>query len=464
MADFAIYLDSLTNLADGATFKSVLDARIKADRKMMIGMVSLDDFKRVNREYGYQNGDKFIQSVADYLKEICPEKTVFRYSGDKFTVILEDTSEEEMQTWCKRVTEQFDKPWQVGKIVHKITACISVVEYPKSATDRSEIIELLEYLNSFAKSGKKNQYIICDDSFRQKMERKVHIISVLKDVIKNGKMYVKYQPILDVKGNCYNRAEALFRLTDDDIGEISPIEFFPIAEEHGYVIEIGYVLIEKVCQYIKSFLDAGEEAPIVSVNFSRQQLMAEDVDKRVMDILNKYQIEPKYLAIELPEEVFSVQYDEVKVQMMSLYEKGIQFYLDGFGTGFIDLMHLIELPFEIIKISKNLIRAAEHNQTMYLLVSAMTAVFEENGSKILGDGIESEQHKALSDLLFMDYLQGYYFSEPVSEEKMRDFFEQKDVIEDSVSIDSMLTEMGMDVGLDMEGMDLEAISDAINLE
>ncbi|MBR1865262.1 MAG: bifunctional diguanylate cyclase/phosphodiesterase [Lachnospiraceae bacterium] len=445
-----IKLDTLTHLPDGDTFKKMLQYRIGSNKKMMVAMLSLDDFKRINSEFGYQNGDKFIHEIAAYLVAHSPKRCVSRYGGDKFTIIFEDTTVEDMKIWCDQMMEHFRMPCQIGKlVVHKITVCISVVEYPRLADSPSEIIELLEYLNSYAKANKKNQYIICDDAFKGKMERRVHIFSILKEVIEKGKMYVNYQPILDVNENCYNRVEALFRLRDDYLGDISPGEFFPIAEENGYVKDIGYILIDKVCQFIRSYLDDGKEPPIVSVNFSRQQIMAKDVEKKVLAILDKYELNPRYLAIELPEEVFSVQYYEVKKQMMKLYDKGIHFYLDGFGTGFLDLIHLIELPFEIIKINKNMIRAAEHNDTIYLLISAMTAVFEENQKQILGDGIESEKLKELSDLLFMNYLQGYYFSEPVSEEEIKEYLEQRDVIDRS-HLDDMLAGMGLDGNVNME--------------
>jgi EAL domain-containing protein (putative c-di-GMP-specific phosphodiesterase class I) len=264
---------------------------------------------------------------------------------------------------------------------------------------------------------------------KEKMLRRTRISTILKEVMYDGKMYVKYQPILDVEKNCYTRGEALFRLQDGLLGDIPPYEFFPIAEENGYVVEIGYVLIDKVCQYIKSFEDEGKPAPIISVNFSRQQIMAEEVEQRIVDILDKYQLAPDTIAIELPEKVFASQYEEVKKRMVQMAEHGFRFYLDGFGTGFLDLSHLMELPFELIKINKNMIREAENNDTIYLLVSAMTAVFEENGKQILGDGIESKHLKEICDMLFMNYLQGYYFSEPISEDKAREEFAKTDVVD-----------------------------------
>lgn len=436
--NYFVKIDSLTRLPNKGAFRKMLDWRIGANQSMAVAIVALNDFKRVNYEYGYHNGNKFIKAIGAYLQEVSPKDCLVRYGGDTFGIILEDTSEEKVKAWYEMVLSRFESTWQVGKLEHKITVCISLVTYPDMAGNSNEITDLLDYLNTHAKKYKKNQCIICNEEFKEKMQRRIRISSILKEIIEDGKMYVKYQPILDVEKNIYNRGEALFRLKDGLLGDIPPDEFFPIAEENGYVIEIGYVLIDKVCQYIRSFIEEGVNAPVLSVNFSRQQIMAENAEDRIIQILDKYELLPENIAIELPEDVFSVQFDAVRERVEQMASHGFRFYLDGFGTGFLDLPHLMELPFEIIKINKQMIRDAENNDAIYLLVSAMTAVFEENGKQILGDGIESAHLKEIADMLFMDYLQGYYFSEPVTEEKAREEFVKINVVEKMEDIDEIL--------------------------
>lgn len=431
----AARMDSLTKLVNRNTFRKMLDYRIGSKQNMIVAMISLDDFKRVNNEYGYSSGDKFIQTIAQYLKHQAPKKCLSRYGGDTFAIIFDNWELVQVQQWCEEILNRFEHSWRVGKIKHKLSTCITLVEYPALADSLDEILALLDYMNTYGKKNKKNQIITCDEQFKEKIRRREQITVILKELGQNDKMYVKYQPILDVAANRYTRGEALFRLRDDVLGDISPYEFFPIAEEQGYVTEIGYVLVEKVCQYIQSFIESGKEVPIISVNFSRQQIMAEDIEKRVTEILEKYNLSLDAIAFELPEEVFAMQYDAVKEQVEHLHGKGFRFYLDGFGTGLLDLTHLMELPFEMIKIDKNMIRAAQNNDSMYLLVSAMTAVFEENGKEILGGGIESESLKEMADMLFMNYLQGYYFSEPIPGEEAAEKFAETNVVEASSSLD-----------------------------
>lgn len=444
-------IDGMTRLANREAFQKMLDYRIGSNRNMTVAMIALNDFKRVNREYGYLNGNAFIKEIAKYIEEVSPKKCIARYGGDVFGVILEDFTEEQTKEWCDQILERFEHSWKVDKISHTMTACVTLVRYPDMADDMAEILDLLGYLNSYAKQYKNNQCIVCNTEFKEKRQRSVRIASILKEVIQDGKMYVKYQPILDVEANAYTRGEALFRLKDGLLGDISPAEFFPIAEENGYVIEIGYVLIDKICQFIRSFIDAGNEAPIISFNFSRQQIMVDDVEDRIQEILNKYELAPDCIAIELSEEVFSSQYDRAEERIMEMAEHGFRFYLDGFGAGLLDLSNLMELPFEIIKMNKKMIHDAEEHENNYLLISAMTAVFEENGKKILGDGIESEHLKEMADMLFMNYLQGYYLSEPVTEERAKEEFLRTDVVDNTIpTMDEI-----MDLIKDMEKEELQ---------
>ncbi len=436
-----VKIDSLTRLPDGSVLKQMLDYRIGQKRSMIVAMITLDDFKQVNREYGYHNGNRFLKLIAKYMKNESPKQCLARYSGDKFSVIFDECDIEQVRSWCERILKRFEKSWELGKLQHKLSVCISLVEYPTMAISSEQIFDLLEHMNIYGKKNKRNQYIECNNEFKDKMQRRLHIASILSEVVQEKKMYVEYQPILEVAANRFTRLEALFRLKDSELGDVSPAEFFPIAEENGYIVDIGYILLEKVCQYLKEFYDKSDNMPIVSVNFYRQQIMDENLEVRVKEIIDKYQIPTENIAFELPESVFSVQYNAVKEQIEKLNQLGCRFYLDGFGNAFLDLPHLMELPFEVIKFNKNMIREAENNDSIYLLVSALTAVFEENGKMILGDGIESEHLKEMADLLFMDFLQGYYLCEPLSGEDVNEEIKKTDIVQDMSVLDELLKEV-----------------------
>lgn len=440
----SIKRDSLTRLPDGSSFKRMLDYRIGQKQAMTVAMITLDDFKQVNREYGYQNGNRYLQLIATYMKDKAPQHCMARYSGDKFAVVFDEQSCDMVQTWCNELLTRFESVWEIGKLQHKLSACISLVEYPAMADTSEQIFDLLEHMNTYGKQNKRNQCIVCNDEFKSSMDRRLRIAAMLNDVVQERKMHVEYQPILDVQANAFTRAEALFRMVDTELGNIPPTEFFPIAEENGYIIDVGYILLEQVCQYMQSFKDQGQSVPIVSVNFFRQQIMDENVDQKVRDILDKYHITPSNIAFELPESIFSLQYNKVKEQVLKLHQVGCRFYLDGFGNAISDLSKLMELPFEVIKFNKTILKDAEKDDAIYLLVSAMTAVLEENDKMILGDGIDSEHMKEMADLLFMDYLQGHYLCEPQSGDEAKVEFARTDIFEQKVMTDDLLEEIGLE--------------------
>lgn len=442
-----VKIDKLTNMPDVITLKKMLDYRIGSGKKMTVAMITLDDFKHVNHEYGYQNGNLFLKEIAKYIKESKEDYNIARYGGDKFVAIFDDDSDENAKTWCDEIVDRFQYAWSVGTIKHKLSICVTMVDYPDFAASSEDIFDVLEYLNTYAKTHQKNQVIICNDQFNEKMQRRKKIVSMLNQITCKENIQIKYQPILDMKENAYTRAEALFCLQDDDMGTILPEEFIAIAEENGAIVEIGYVLLDKVCCYISKLREKGKQVPKISIDFSRQQLVEKDVEERIKAIMQKYEIGSGVIAIELQENVFSVQYEAVKSQILKLHALGIDFYLDGFGTGLLNFSHLIELPFEVVKINKKMIREAEANDSIYLLVSAMVAVFEENSVAVLGDGIETEHLKEIADMLFVNYLQGDYLCESLLEEKAEEIFMQENILEEVPDFETILTDSNLNMEL-----------------
>lgn len=414
--------DNLTRLPNLDSFWNMIEYRIANKRSMDIVLITLDDFKLVNQEFGYFNGNKFISAIADFIVDNSPKDCVVRYSGDEFAAIFDKSEKVDINEWTRMVFNRFENPWHVNNLKYTISVSICTLEYPTVADSSEGIVSLLEYTNSYAKKNKKGSIISCDDKFKIQMDRRYKIAAFLKKVIDEKKMNVFYQPIYNVSEGRYTIAEALFRLEDEELGDISPYEFLPIAEEAGYVSDIGYILIEKVCSYINTFRDKSAELPIISVNFTRQQLLYDGALDRILDILEDNSVPTSCLAIELPEESIAVNYTKVADKIKEFSNVGIRIVLDGFGTGFSDLSHVLELPFCLIKINRRLMWEAEKNDSIYLLVSALTAVFEENGMKILAEGIETERHKEIADLLFMNYLQGYYFCMPMNDDGAMEYF------------------------------------------
>ncbi len=435
-----IKLDSLTRLPDASAFKKMLDYRIGQSKDMIVAMITINDFKHVNREYGFQNGNLFLKAIAKYLKVEAPKLCLVRYGGDKFAIVFDEWTLNEVEEWCSVILERFEHTWEVGKLQHKLSLCISLIEYSSLASSSDEMLDLLEHMNTYGKLNKRNQYIVCNDDFKNSMQRRLRIAARLNEAVQQRSLDVEYQPILEVKKNAFTRAQAILRLRDEELGDIDSMEFYPIAEETGYLIDIGYILLEQVCQYLKSMKERDELMPVISMSWFRQQIMDELLVQKVSDMLKKYDVQPDCIAFELPESVFVTQYKMVQNQIRELNGLGCRFYLDGFGKALVDFSNLIELPFEVIKISKDMLKEAEQNDSVYLLISAMVAVFEENGKQMLSNGIETEHLKEMADLLFMDFQQGDYLSVALTDALASEAFQKSQVVENAVDIEQLIKE------------------------
>lgn len=419
--------DNLTHLASGYSFRKMIQYRAGNEQPMFVILMNINDFKYVNKVYGYQTGDTFIKEIGEFLKTIFPEPCIARYGGDQFGMILDGADEEVLMQAIETIRNRFSDKWKAGKVEYKLSMSMVAAQCPDMCNGLEETEAVLTYLLKEARDKKQNCFLLYSEADRMKLERKKTIASLLKNVIDSQNVEVKYQPIYDATKNQYSRVQAMFLLKDSKLQEISQDEFYPVAEEFGYLIEVGYVLLDKVCQFLHRYIESGKKPPTISVRFARQQLMDKDVAERMMEILKHYGLSPDMIAIEIPENVFLVRYENVKRKINRMSGLGFRFYLDGFGTGILDLVHLMELPFELIKIDAGLIREAEKNEPIFLLVSAITAVFEENGQKLVATGIDTERLKDITDMLFMDYMQGDYFSVSVPEKEVCDLLEKENL-------------------------------------
>lgn len=143
----SIIPDSLTGLPDGSSFKRMLDYRIGQKQVMTVVMIRLDDFKQIRREYGYQNSNRYLKLIAMYIKEKAPKYCMSRYSENQFAIIFDEQSERDVQVWCDEILTRFESVWEIDELQHKLSACISVAEYPKMADTSEQILELLEHID-----------------------------------------------------------------------------------------------------------------------------------------------------------------------------------------------------------------------------------------------------------------------------------------------------------------------------
>jgi len=252
------------------------------------------------------------------------------------------------------------------------------------------------------------------DAVVKGMDRQRQIAMILKSSIKDESFNVFYQPIRNVHTGKFTSVEALVRLSNSSLGYISPEEFIPLAENQGMVYRIGEIVFEKVCRFIKDsncIEDMGVD--YIEINLSPLQCLQIDLVKKFSDIMEKYDVDPHWINLEITETASFENDDIMSLNIAEFHNMGVSFSLDDYGSGFASADYLFKFPVEIVKIDKGILwNAMKDNNAKIVLISTLK-MLKELGKKIVVEGVENEEMVQLLEENGCDYMQGYLYSKPI---------------------------------------------------
>ena len=415
-----IVMDALTGLPNRKAFTEKLYMNVNSKKPMQFILISLNDFKDFNDRYGTMSGDELLREISTFLRLEISKKMIYRYGGDEFVIMLEDGKGRWVADILNMLIARFERPWLENSLDCKLTVRFATMDYPAHAHHVEEIINTLEYAIEKAKgSGKNNIYRSNEETTAHIMRRK-KIIEKLKYQIDVHKISVVYQPIYSVARKCFLGAELLMRMEDDVLGIVSPVEFIPIAEETGLIVELGYEAIIEACRMCRRLEERGAEYESISVNLSPQQIFAENFIERTTAILREQGIKSKKISFEITESIFIEKTDLARKIMYALIDLDFKFHLDDLGTGYSNLASVVELPFSAIKLDKSLLYNAIDSERAYAVFSALASSCSKSGMKIIVEGVETKQQQALVETISAGYMQGFLFARPMPQDSAID--------------------------------------------
>lgn len=240
--------------------------------------------------------------------------------------------------------------------------------------------------------------------------------------LENNQFEIYYQPLYSVSDGKFTEAEALLRLRDADGKFISPEEFIPVAESTGLIVDIGCMVLEKVCSYIKYLLSCNINIDSISINLSIVQLMRDDAVPKLLGIIKKSGISPNRILFEITESVLISNYTQIAEKITQLSHAGIQFALDDFGTGYSNLTHVIDLPFDVIKLDKSLIWDSMKNRRCNIVIRDLTQAFKNINLIVTAEGVETKEHDSFVRMCGCDKIQGFRYAKPMPISQVMDYF------------------------------------------
>ena len=418
-----ISVDYLTNLPNRQELLDMIGLLLKREpeKKFTLLIVSLRSFRQINNNCGQQKGDLFLKEVARFLSKLGPKGNVYRFSGDEFALLFFEADADVVKDCVMTIKKRMEQPWQADEYRFILSAAMGIVWHSGGTESLENIINSIEYAVAQAKQGKNEKICYCDKKMLGALERKRKIIQILENQFEEPHFEMYYQPIYSIEDGKFLYAESLMRIMESPVGPIYPSEFIPIAEETGLIVELTYIILDKVCKFVGRLREKGAEIEAVHVNFSALQFSQPDLVERVLDILDRNDTPPEMIKIEFTESTLAESPQVVADFAEKMQAQGIGMGLDDFGTGYSNIATVINIPFGTVKLDKSLVDAAMENENSALAVRNLSKIFKALGMKVIAEGVETEEQKRMVVEFGVDQIQGFYYAKPMPENKALKF-------------------------------------------
>ena len=427
------HFDELTGLPNRLLARDRLNGALaragRSSSKVAVIMADLDGFKKINDTLGHATGDALLGVIATRLKGILREAdTVARLGGDEFLVILPDLKQELAADIAgRKILNACAQPAVVGPHEMFVSASLGLALFPDDGDSPDILIKNADTAMYEAKRAGKNRMMPFRKEAGLRIVRHLALETGLHRALERNELSLAFQPIMDLATGSVAGAEALLRWNNAELGEVTPAEFIPIAEETDMIQEIGAWVLDESCRTLSELRRSLGRPLFMSVNLSARQMNTRIVDI-IATALDTHGLPPDALKIEVTESLLVRDVPLTLEIMESMRSLGIGLSLDDFGTGYSSLSYIKKYPFSTLKIDQSFIRGVLLDSRDRRLFSAIVAMARALGLDITAEGVETPEHLVLVRGEKCAHSQGFLFSKPLPIDQFAAFMRAKTLI------------------------------------
>ncbi|MEG1912065.1 MAG: EAL domain-containing protein [Cloacibacillus sp.] len=426
--------DLLTGLYNKDAFcrraEEFMDA--EGNGRYTLVVTDIERFKLVNDSFGLAEGDKLLKYIAENLYQNMQSKNGIcaRLGADHFAALIPEEMDEAA---FRPVLEEAERSLADYPLSMKISLKFGV--YPVSERDVS--VALMCDRAMLASDSLKGQYrCVCayyDDSIRQRMIREQAITDTMKHSLSSGHFQVYFQPKYDIRSERVAGAEALARWAHPELGVMYPCDFIPLFERNGFITELDRYMWDKTCEIVENWIKEGKKYVPISVNVSRKDIYQSNLPEILAGIVKKHGLRPNQLHLEITEAAYTENPEQLISVVDELKQLGFSIGMDDFGRGYSSLNMLSELPIDVLKLDMRFIQKKTDSATSRNILNFIISLAKWMDLRVIAEGVET--HEQIEMLRSMDcqYVQGYYYAEPMSEREFAELVMNAELADHLVS-------------------------------
>ncbi len=417
--DYLAYYDPVTGAYNNNGFAQAFEQCITKDDHYTLALLDLCHFKFINYSFGFQAGDNLLRHVKDVLEaELQPDEVVARSNADQFAVLLHTQDKAEI---ARRVTHMMERisAYQIVKKEHypiNSYCGIKICQTFSETVDLNLLIDRARMAKTSIQQGYGNRYAFFDDALFEKAHERTVIEQRMDSALKNGEFKVYIQPKYDLKTETVCGGEALVRWQREDGSLVSPGVFIPVFEQNGFITKLDIYMLEQVCSLLHHWKrQFGPEKPLpaISLNQSRILFFQENYLEMVENLLNKYQIGPGQIVMEITEGVEVDEVQRLEDIIQGLHKLGVEVSMDDFGSGYSALNVLRELSIDELKLDRMFLMQTENKEKGRAIMESIIQMAKNLSFRTVCEGVETrEQAQTMLDF-GCDVAQGFYYAKPM---------------------------------------------------
>ncbi len=420
--------DEMTGLGNRVLFNELLSNAITTSRRyrrrFAVLFVDLDRFKIINDSLGHEGGDQLLREMAVRFKTSVRDSDILaRFGGDEFVLLAHEVPDRQAAAIIARNLLLLTlKPVRIAGQQCRVTASIGIAMYPDDAEDANTLMKHADMAMYRAKQEGKNGYQFYSAIIGAVSEKRLQFETGLREAVSRNELSLHYQAKVDIHSGRIRGVEALMRWSHPEFGEVSPVQFIPIAEESGLIVPLGLWALRRACAQAVAWLKDGLPPLSMAVNLSPRQFLDPHLVDSIRRTLEETGMPPTLLELEITESVMLHDIESAVAKLTAIRSLGVRLSVDDFGTGYSSLSQLKRFPIDSLKIDRSFIRGIPTDKDDMAITEAILALGKTLGVTIVAEGVETIEQQTFLQRHACHEMQGFYFSRPIPAEQFATFY------------------------------------------